>query len=226
MSSEKKGLDIEQKDVRNQIRRKGHDERMNDIRRSRSMLMQSLGAHIIHGVGTILLLLILVFGTFTKEPPRFVYLTEDFRVMEVPTLKEAFVPERRLVSWAVETVEDTFSLDPLRYNASFMRVKSSYTKKGFQELHALLERTVLKVVKDQQVLSSASRIGKAPIIEASGVMQGRHVWVVVFGMNVTYQGSSGAIGNESFVVKVLVQRADPREKDRALEIMRVNLKPA
>jgi intracellular multiplication protein IcmL len=93
-------------------------------------------------------------------------------------LDQALLKPSKLIDWAQNILNKTFTFNFVNYNEIFDDSKKYYTDKGWDSFNNALEKTrLLDVVIENKYFLSATAAG-TPVILDDGVVQGHHAWHV------------------------------------------------
>lgn len=151
--------------------------------------------------------------------------TTDNRLMPMPPLNEPYITNEGILSWAVETVIKTFSLDFNHWQQDLMEVQPQFTPGAFAELAKSLKaaQTVDLVVSKR--LSMTTINTQAPIIAARGINQhGRYAWRLNFPVLITYESSQGVVNVQKLMAHVTIERVSTLDNVRGIQISQLLLK--
>lgn len=87
-------------------------------------------------------------------------------------------------------------------------VEGDYTTAAFSQLLKGLKTSgYLQTVVNKR-LDARAVPTQAPYIVQSGVVDGVHAWILKMTMQVTYSGTTGDLGTQSYPIKMVVERAN------------------
>lgn len=181
-------------------------------------LVLALGLGLLAAIGIIALLII------TRPTPQFFAATPDLRLAPMVPLSEPLLTEQGLLNWVSETVTQAVSLDFVEWREKLSRSREHFDDDAFKSfLDSLQKSGVLDLVRDKRLNVSAS-ISRAPVITASGLVNGRATWRVEFPLVVSYESSQGVETTQKLLANVLVRRASTAKTPRGVVIQQVVLK--
>lgn len=177
-----------------------------------------LGAGLIASVAIIALLIL------TRPTPQFFAATPDLRLAPLEPLSQPLLTEQGLLNWATETVTQAVSIDFVEWREKLSRSREHFDEGAFKSfLDSLQKSGVLDLVRDKRLNVSAS-ISRAPVITASGIVDGRATWRIEFPLVVSYESSQGVENTQKLLASVLVRRANTAKTPRGVVIQQVVLK--
>lgn len=181
-------------------------------------LALTLGAGLIASVAIIALLIL------TRPTPQFFAATPDLRLAPLEPLSQPLLTEQGLLNWTTETVTQAVSIDFVEWREKLSRSREHFDEEAFKSfLDSLQKSGVLDLVRDKRLNVSAS-ISRAPVITASGIVDGRATWRIEFPLVVSYESSQGVENTQKLLASVLVRRANTARTPRGVVIQQVVLK--
>lgn len=158
---------------------------------------------------------------FAVKPEKAVVaMTTDGRVLPLPTMDEPFHTSERVLSWAADRIEETYSmtfadLESYPSKLSFMtpEVKSQF-------IESLNRSGIIDKVANERRLLRAVR-KESPSLQKEGVHKGRYVWSIQMPVQLNFEGANN-IDRSSLIVSVVVGRAPLTEQENGLVIGKID----
>lgn len=170
------------------------------------------------------LLLVVVLLILMRPEPKYFSVTNDFRVIELSPLNQPYISNAGLLNWSSEVITRTFSLDFLHFRRQLGDVRKHYAPDAFKQLIAALKSSgIIDMIKGQR-LSVSVVIEKAPVITATGVLQGVMSWKIEIPIVASYESSKGVETTQHLNASMLVQRGDLREHPEGVLVKQVVLR--
>lgn len=158
---------------------------------------------------------------FAVQPEKAVVaMTTDGRVLPLPTLDEPFHTSERVLSWAAEHIENTYSMTfaDLESYPSKLSYMTPQVKDQFIE--ALNRSGIIDKVANERRLFRAVR-KESPSLQKEGVHNGRYVWSIQMPVQLNFEGANN-IDRSTLVVSVVVGRAPLTEQEDGLVIGKID----
>lgn len=157
------------------------------------------------------------------QPQQFRYIWTDAegKLREITVLSEPSLSDVEVASWTASAMAQAYTLNFAEFRAQQIAAQQNFTSSGWRAFQTALERSnTLQTVQANKYVMTAVPTG-APVILASGQVQGRWAWKVQFPIVVTLQSSSA---KQSLIhtLEVLVVRQRPDENPRGIGIAQVN----
>lgn len=158
---------------------------------------------------------------FAVKPEKAVVaMTTDGRVLPLPTLDEPFHTTERVLSWAANRIEETYSmsfadLEEYPGKLSFMtpQVKAQF-------IEALNRSGIIdKVANERRVLRAVRK--ESPSLQKEGVHKGRYVWSIQMPVQLNFEGANN-IDRSSFIVSIVVGRTTLTDQESGLVIGKID----
>lgn len=165
----------------------------------------------------------LVMAFISRPLPRYIGITPDLRVVHMTPLSEPVITDEGLTNWTADTVTKAMSLDFVHVHQQLASVASSFSPDAFNAFVKNLKGSGLYDKVMTQKLSLSVVPQSAPIIVNSGPLDGVFSWRLTFPITVTYEGSNGNLGSQTFKATVLVQRASTLKYPRGVIIQQIVL---
>lgn len=158
---------------------------------------------------------------FAVQPEKAVVaMTTDGRVLPLPTLDEPFHTSERVLSWAAEHIENTYSMTfaDLESYPSKLSYMTPQVKDQFIE--ALNRSGIIDKVANERRLLRAVR-KESPSLQKEGVHKGRYVWSIQMPVQLNFEGANN-IDRSTLIVSVVVGRAPLTEQKDGLVIGKID----
>jgi len=161
---------------------------------------------------------------FLKPSPQYFAATDDFRIQKLVPLDKPYITQAGLLNWASRTVVQTLQLDFAHWRDTLQSVRNNYTEKAFAELfNSLNESGNLDMVRQKRLIVTAS-IEKAPVVTASGILQGRKAWRIQMPIVLSYESSEGVENSQKLLAKITAHRVSTTEHPKGVKITQLVLK--
>lgn len=167
---------------------------------------------------------VIAFLILTRPAPRYFAATPDLKLAPLIPLDQPVLTQQGLLNWASETVTNALSLDFLEWRNKLSRVREHFDEAAFPSfLASLTSSGVLDMVREKR-LSVSAVISRAPVVVASGLVDGKMTWKIEFPLVVSYESSQGVESTQKLMATVLVRRASTVATPRGVVIQQVVLK--
>ncbi|MDD4457365.1 MAG: DotI/IcmL/TraM family protein [Syntrophotalea acetylenica] len=161
---------------------------------------------------------------FSRPDPLYYAATSDMRVVPLKPMSEPVFSDAGLLNWTSAVVTQTLTLDFLNFRKQLTDLQQYYTKEAFVELLKSLDSSGNLDRIRQRRLTTQAALDKAPVIIASGMMQGVLSWKIEVPVVVSYESSRGVETTQRMVAEVLVQRADTRKIPQGVQVRQLILR--
>lgn len=190
----------------------------------RTQFRRSMKVNMGLGIALCLSLGIIVFLMVSRPTPRYFAATSDFRLAPLIALDKPVFTEQGLLNWTSDTITGAISLDFLEWREKLNTLRSHFDEKAFSSFLESLESSgTLEMIKNKRLSVSAS-ITRAPVIIASGIVNGKATWRMEFPLLVSYESSQGVESTQNLMANVLVTRASTATTPRGVVITQLVLK--
>jgi intracellular multiplication protein IcmL len=167
---------------------------------------------------------VIAFLVTTRPTPRYFAATPDLRLAPLVPLDKPVLTQQGLLNWVSETITNAVSLDFLEWRDKLSRVREHFEDEAFKSFLASLQSSgILDMIKDKR-LSVSAVVTRAPVIIASGLINGKATWKIEFPLVVSYESSQGVESTQRLMATVLVCRAATVTTPRGVVIQQVVLK--
>lgn len=167
---------------------------------------------------------LIAFLLIARPTPKFFAATPDLRLAPLVPLEQPVLSQQGLINWCAETVTSAVSLDFLEWREKLSRTREHFDEDAFKSFLASLETSgVLSMVRDKR-LSVSAVVTKAPVITASGVVDGKASWKIEFPLVISYESSQGVESAQKLIATALVRRASTVVTPRGVVIQQIVLK--
>lgn len=175
-------------------------------------------------LGVLAVTVVVMLLSFLMRPePRYFASTSDLRVIELKPLDRPSMSSQGLSTWVADTVVRALSLN-FNHSAKILQsVQADFSHDAFIEFVTSLKKDGLYDKVLNQRLSLTVVPQSAPVIVNEGVLNGVYAWRVKFPVIVSYEGSQGSLGNQTYKVTVLVQSAPLDKYPRGVAIQQLVL---
>lgn len=174
--------------------------------------------------GMVLCIAVIAVLLYTRPSPRFFAATPDLRLAPLIPLDKPVLTQQGLLNWIAETVTNAVSLDFLEWREKLTRTRENFDEGAFKSfLQSLKSSGILTMIQEKR-LSVSAVVTKAPVIIASGLIEGRATWKVEFPIVISYESSQGVESTQKLMATVLVRRAATVTTPRGVVIQQVVLK--
>jgi intracellular multiplication protein IcmL len=167
---------------------------------------------------------VIAFLILTRPTPKYFAATPDLRLAPLVPLDKPVLTQQGLLNWVSETITNAVSLDFLEWRDKLSRVRENFEDEAFKSFLASLQSSgILDMIKDKR-LSVSAVVTRAPVIIASGLINGKATWKIEFPLVVSYESSQGVESTQHLMATVLVCRAATVTTPRGVVIQQVVLK--
>ncbi|MBQ9407137.1 MAG: DotI/IcmL/TraM family protein [Desulfovibrio sp.] len=159
-----------------------------------------------------------------RPTPVFFAATPDLRLAEMVPLDKPVLTQQGLLNWATETVTNAVSLDFLEWRKKLTAAREHFSEPAFKSFLSSLESSgILGMIQDKR-LSASAVVTQAPVIVASGMIDGKASWKIEFPIIISYESSQGVESTQKLLAVVLARRASTVRSPRGVVIEQVVLK--
>lgn len=176
------------------------------------------------GGGLCLSLIVIGALIYTRPSPRFFAATPDLRLAPLVPLDKPVLTQQGLLNWISETVSNAVSLDFLEWREKLTRAREHFDDEAFKSFLASLKSSGMLEMVQEKRLSVSAVVTRAPVIIASGQVDGKATWKVEFPIVLSYESSQGVESTQKLMATVLVRRAATVTTPRGVVIQQVVLK--
>lgn len=161
---------------------------------------------------------------YARPAPRFFAATPDLRLAPLVPLDKPVLTQQGLLNWVSETITGAVSLDFLEWRETLTRTREHFDEDAYKSFLASLKSSgILEMIQDKR-LSVSAVVTRAPVIIASGLIEGRATWKIEFPIVISYESSQGVESTQKLMATVLVRRASTVTTPRGVVIQQVVLK--
>lgn len=176
------------------------------------------------GAGLCLCLLVIGGLLWFRPTPQYFAATPDLRLAPLVPLSQPVLTQQGLTNWVTETVCGTMSLDFLQWREKLTRARASFSEASFKSfMDALATSGILDMIRNKR-LSASAVVTQAPVIVASGQIDGKASWKIEFPLLISYESSQGVENTQKLLATVLVRRASTVTTPRGVVIEQIILK--
>ncbi|CAK7025457.1 MAG: hypothetical protein DELT_02563 [Desulfovibrio sp.] len=178
--------------------------------------------------GLILALCVSVAATvllvLNQPTPRYFAATPDLRLAALVPLDKPVLTQQGLLNWVSDTITDAVSLDFLSWREKLGSVREHFEDDAYKSfLASMTDSGTLAMIQEKR-LSVSAVVTRAPVIIASGLVNGKATWRIEFPMVVSYESSQGVESTQRLMATVLVCRASTVRTPRGVAIQQIVLK--
>ncbi len=161
---------------------------------------------------------------YARPAPQFFAATPDLRLAPLVPLDKPVLTQQGLLNWVSETITGAVSLDFLEWREKLTRTREHFDEDAYKSFLASLKSSgILEMIQDKR-LSVSAVVTRAPVIIASGLIEGRATWKIEFPIVISYESSQGVESTQKLMATVLVRRAATVTTPRGVVIQQVVLK--
>src|SRR6056297_988762 len=167
---------------------------------------------------TICLLIGSLVYVLTHPPaPKYFATSTSGRIVPLVPLDQPNLSTASLLQWANTAAVAAFSYNFVNYRQELQAASEFFTAEGWDAyLQSLKDSDNLVAVQQKKLVVSAVATG-APIINQSGVVDGRYTWQIQMPLLVTYQSLS-QITEQSLMVNMVITRISTLDSPRGIGI--------
>ena len=174
-------------------------------------------------IGIIILLLLNVVLIMNKPSPKYFATSTEGKIIDMVPLDKPVLTQAGLLNWTSEAVTNTFTLSFLHWKDQLNAARVNYSAEAFKSfLESMKENGIINTIESKR-LSVAAVINKAPVIIASGVVEGRATWKIEVPLTISYESSRGVEITQKLLATVMVQRTNTLVQPRGIEISQIIL---
>jgi len=166
----------------------------------------------------IILVVSLIVVLNVKAPPKIFAVTNDLRVMELPSLDQEHLTDAQLTQWAMETVPQVLSLDFDTWRQTLYTAQDKFSPEGLQRFVTLLQtKGWLDLIKDQRLLIHCG-VTSPPAITSRGLKDGRKYWELEMPILISIEATQGSLKNNAWTMRLIMERCETRQNPRGVWI--------
>lgn len=172
------------------------------------------------GINLVLIAGFIIVKTQKVEREYFAYDHQTGRMTPLVPMNTPYLSQGALLTWVVDCVTSTNTYDFVNYQKQFQQNSQCFTKKGWDDFAAAVERAgTLENVKAQRLVASAVATG-APIVTREGIKNGAYAWQIELPIIVTFQGGQAgrSVATQKLLVNLLVTRLPTYESKTGVGI--------
>jgi len=171
-----------------------------------------------------LALVLALLGSFAVITLLILTATPDLRLAPLAPLDQPVLTQQGLLTWASDTITTAMSLNFLEWREKLEAIHPHFDDAAYKSfLESLQSSGILDMIRDKR-LSASAITTRAPVIIASGVVNGKATWRIEFPLIVSYESSQGVESTQRLLATVLVGRASTVSTPRGVVIQQVVLK--
>ena len=160
----------------------------------------------------------------TQPKPQYFAATPDLRLAPLVPLDQPVLTQQGLLTWASDTITTAMSLNFLEWREKLEAIHPHFDDAAYKSfLESLQSSGILDMIRGKR-LSASAITTRAPVIIASGVVNGKATWRIEFPLIVSYESSQGVESTQRLLATVLVGRASTVSTPRGVVIQQVVLK--
>lgn len=190
----------------------------------REQYQRSMKVNLILGGGLCLSFVVIGLLVMTRPTPLFFAATPDLRLAPLVPLSKPVLTQQGLLNWVTDTITNAVSLDFLEWRSKLTKTRENFSEAAFQSFLDSLKGSGIIDMIQQKRLSASAVVTQAPVIIASGVLEGRATWKIEFPIIISYESSQGVESTQKLMATVLVRRAPTVTTPRGVVVEQVVLK--
>lgn len=166
---------------------------------------------VVIGQSVAIVVLVIALFLFAGNEPRIIPigLTEDLRVIEIPSDEDPYLDNNRVRQWAITTLTDIYDWDYRNYRSHFTDVERNFTSQGFTAwLQSLDASQRVDYVTSNELLMSFTP--KDAVVVGDGMYQGAYRWRLEVRGAIVYSATGRSDRSEEVRLLVDVTRVDIR----------------
>jgi intracellular multiplication protein IcmL len=173
---------------------------------------------VIQGVIILGMIVAMFFVIHTHQPEnRYFATTEDGRLIPMIALHQPNLSTPALMSWVAQAATEVMTFGFNDYRRRLQGASRNFTPGGWESFtRALQQSRIIETIEEQQQVATAAPKG-APVLQSSGVSQGRYQWVVQMPMIITYE-SGAKKRTDNLLVTIVVVRVSRLESPNGVGI--------
>lgn len=189
----------------------------------RSQFRRSMKLALFLIVALCLSLAVSIFLILNQPKPQYFAATPDLRLAPMIPLDQPLLTQEGLLTWASNAITGAMSLNFLEWREKLETIRPHFEDEAFKSFLASLQSSgVLDMIRDKR-LSASAVTTRAPVIIASGLVNGTATWRIEFPLIVSYESSQGVESTQKLLATVLVCRASTAKTPRGVVIQQVVL---
>lgn len=162
--------------------------------------------------------------TVLRPAPQYFAATQDLRLAPMVALDQPTMHDAGVTEWVNQTVIDALSFGFTDWRETLQRVRPNFDPQAFDGLVLALKGSGLLEKVTKQRLNLAPVTTRNPVVANKGVIGGQFAWRITLEMSVSFEGSGGTLGKQTFEVTAIAQRADTRVYPKGIVIKQLVLK--
>ncbi len=160
---------------------------------------------------------------FAQPKPKYFASSNDGKIIELIPLDRPSLTQAGLLNWTSEVITDLLSLNFLHWKGQLTESRKYFEAKAFKSVIKSMQANGIIASIEEKRLNVSATISKAPVIVASGVVQGRATWKIEVPIVVSYESSRGVEITQKLLATVLVHRTNTAVQPRGVEIKQLIL---
>lgn len=157
-------------------------------------------------------------GWVVAHPPVKYFATHNGRITPVYPLDKPAWSVQDVIQFGNDTLLQSFTLDFVHYRTQMNAVMPRYDDAGYKGYYnALVSSNIFAMVRDGRMnLSIAVSPG---VLHSKGLLpNGSYAWTIQYPVKLQLDGQQNSKPPQNYIVELLIQQADPREKESGLDV--------
>ncbi len=166
----------------------------------------------------ICLIIIAVLTYAVAHPPVKYFATQDGRIIPLTPTDQPAYSDADVTDFGNRVIREAFTLDFVNYRTQMNSLLARFSDEGFRSYYTALNTSnVLATVKDKKM--NMSVMTSPGVVVSKGTLEnGLYAWKIQYPTKFKLTGQTTSLPEQSFVVSLLIQRADPRLKNTGMEV--------
>lgn len=156
-------------------------------------------------------------GWHLTHPNDHYFSTEQGRITPVYPLNQPAWSVADISQFGADTLTEAFTLDFVHYRNQMTRVMPRFDDDGYTGYYTALKTSnLLSMVRDQRM--NLSIVVSPGVVHSKGLLNGIYTWTIQYPVVLQLDGQQTSQPPQRYIVQLLIQRADPREKPQGLVV--------
>ncbi|WP_241647599.1 MULTISPECIES: DotI/IcmL/TraM family protein [Rosenbergiella] len=144
------------------------------------------------------------------------YSTQDGRITRIYPLNRPAWSVEDVSKFGADTIQQSFTMDFVHFRNQMTSVMPRYSDEGYAGYYkALTSSNVLAMVRDKRMNLSVTV--SPGVVHSKGELNGVYLWKIQYPVTMQLDGQQTSMPPQRYIVELLIQQADPREKPLGLE---------
>jgi len=151
------------------------------------------------------------------HPDNKYFSTQDGRITRFYPLDRPAWSVQDVSQFGADTIQRSFTMDFVHYRNQMTDVMPRYSDQGYADYYnALTKSNVLAMVRDKRMNLSIT-VSPGVINSKGKLPNGVYAWKIQYPVTLQLDGQQSSMPAQRYIVELLIQQADPRDKPLGLE---------